>query len=684
MLPILLIVSLFFLLILVSMFNPVLSFMLNYIFAAGLALAISGFAFLIKSLAHEKSLDVLGSGMIVVSLYLTATVVALISPTLFFKTSPNLSYQLWVSCHFIEGLALFISAVSIGKKSTLRDVGWIFFPLIGILVLILVYLNLPFINLFMGGNLTTLGVIMLTCGVILLFATIFMAQLNYSQKFLWWAKTLAFAAMLILLGTAISFLFRTNSFLIAFGSLVHFSAYYLIFFSILRNIVLDPLSSIYNDITTERNQYARWDTLSQHLLTFYENISNVRCVEELECEALKPLTLSFNDDFLAFFQITSREEIRYLCAPIYEGYPLRESANLTLLEHQMRAFVSSRSTVEFTLQTFMMDFMGISYRFCICPFIAGADEEGFLIAGRKNTGEDDDLEIERRFYVKFSTMIALSLKNMRLESERIEQEKCALAESNRIAQTLQEAIMPLKHPELDDKHILIAPFLHAAPGLAKIGGDFYDAFVIGDNLVGFTIGDISGHGVDAAAYNAMIRSAIRALGLQNFDPGEVMTATNRHILSELKGSLFATAIFGTLNTTNGLVRLCVAGHPLPLLVSEEGERSYQNIQNPMLGFLENFSYESFEVPLNSNDSIVLYTDGLTEAHNTSGEQFGRERLVNILTTRRGRTPQDTAKRLFNEVEVFCGAREPKDDRAILILRWSQQPFLIDDEKGPLQ
>lgn len=673
-LPIFLTVSLFLLLIIIAIFNPAFSFILNNILAAGLALAITGYSLLVRQFSHDKSLDVLGSGMLIVALNIIALSIAIISPQLFSEASSNLTYQLWVMCQFFEGVTVFLALLYAKTTHEKTNANWIFFPVLSLVALMPLYLNIPFLNFFYSKNLTALSAVFLGCALVLLLATVLLSRFHFSQKNMWWAKTLAFAAILIVVGGVVPYLFDGGSFLNALGSLIHFSAFCLIFFAILSNTILDPLGSIYRDIATERNQYARWEALSQHLLNFNAHVSNIRTVEELQSEALKPLTLAFSDDFIALFQVTEEKDIHYLCAPLYEGFPLRANANMSHLENQMRAFVASRESLDFKLHAFLMSFLELPYRFYICPLKSGANEEGFLIVGKKHDNTQEDFELQERFYKNFSTMIALSLKNLRLENERAEQEKRALVESNRIAQTLQEAIMPLKNPRLEDAHILIAPFLHAAPGLAKIGGDFYDAFLISDHLIGFTIGDISGHGVDAAAYNAMIRSAIRALGLQKFDPSEVLTATNRHILSELKGSLFATAVFGTLDTLTGRVRLCIAGHPCPLIVSGDGQREYESIQNPMLGFLDDFIFESFEFNLLPDEAIVLYTDGLTEAQNMQGEQFGLERLVNILTTRRGRTPQDTAKRLFNEVDVFCGAIEPTDDRAILIIRWHKDPF----------
>ena len=673
-LPIYLTASLFILLIAIMLINPAFAFILNNILAAGLALAITGYSLLVRQFSHDESLDVLGSGMLVIALNIIAMTIAIISPQLFSEARSNLTYQLWVMCQFFEGLTVFLAVFYAQRTREKTNLSWILFPIFSLVSLLPLFLNIPFLNYYYSHDLSVLSTGFLICALILLLATTILSQFHFSQKNIWWAKTLSFSAILIILGGIIPSLFHGSTPLNALGSLVHFSAFYLIFFSILSNIILDPLGSIYREIATERNQYARWEALSQHLLNFYAHISNIRTVEELQSEALKPLTLAFADDFIALYKIAEEGEIRYLCAPLYEGYPLKEHANMTQLENQMRAYAESRATASFTLRSFLMNFLDLHYSFSLCPLIAGNDEEGFLLVGKKYVDEQEDVELQQRFYKNFSAIIALNLKNLRLESERAEQEKRTLVESNRIAQTLQEAIMPLKNPKLDDAHILIAPFLHAAPGLAKIGGDFYDAFLISDHLIGFTIGDISGHGVDAAAYNAMIRSAIRALGLQNYDPSEVLTATNRHILSELKGSLFATAIFGTLDTLTGSIRLCIAGHPRPLIVSKKGQREYESVQNPMLGFIDDFIYESFECNLLPNEAIVLYTDGLTEAQNPQGEQFGLERLINILTTKRGLTPHDTAKRLFNEVDVFCGAIEPTDDRAILIIRWHQEPL----------
>lgn len=676
-------VGIFLLLIFIIPLNPILSFVVNCTLSAGLAFGIAGFSLLVRALSRNKSLDMLGSGLFIVAFLIIGTVIATISPALFTQKIPTLDAQFWILSYLFEGFTLVLSLITIGRKPCVSYLNWLYFALAGAVAVLVSYTRFSLFQFAYSQHLSHLGLAILSCAIVLLFTAIILGarpKVFESHK---WAHSLSFAATIILLSAFISFPLSLNLYTQALGSFIHLIGFCVLFFSVLRYIVLDPLSSIYEDITTERNQYALWDSLANNLLDFNERIASASTLSDISREALETLRRAFGNNCIAFFSLTPDQNIRYLCPPRFgefllvelEGADgLKQQATYAPLESHMRKFAAHHIQGVFSLQAFSAEFLDKDYRFFMCPLIAG-EEEGFLVTGRPISGPVKDCELKERFYAKFASMIALAEKNLRLEAERDRQERRALVESNKIAQTLQEAIMPLKNPFIDNNSVLIAPYLHAAPGLAKIGGDFFDAFCISPDLIGFSIGDISGHGVDAAAYNAMVRSSIRALGLQNFDPADVITATNRHIISELRGSLFATAIYGVLNTDTGDATFCIAGHPDPLIIGPQKPHDFESVTNPMLGFIEDCSYTSFAVKLERKESIILYTDGLTEAHNNLGEEFGLERLVNILSTKRGKTPPETVQRLFNEVEVFCGTREPEDDRAMLVIRWD--PSLAD-------
>lgn len=668
-LPIYLTLGLLCALLFLSILQPLLTYMFTNLLAVGLAIGITSFSLLMRVLTKNNTLDIIGAGMFVVAIFITATVVAIISPSLLFDTTHNLADQLWAMTLLFESITLVLSAAN--KRTHAKfSFSWTAFPIFGLCALMLVYYDLPISYLFFKNHVTLLGASTVFAACFLFCLTIAIAQRKRAREVSWWTNAITTAAVLFLLSIASAFLFKFNIHLRAIGTIFHFGAFYVLFFSVLNNIVLDPLKSVFVDISAEKNRYARWDSLSQFLLDFNENIAFVNTISELQAQAFKTLRGSFNSDFVAFIQLTPKKEIRYMASPLFREKPILKSSDLAKGEEHLRSIIGPLDDNHFSFTIFAVDYLDEPYRFFVCPFIIGKENQGYLVTGKHTSIMQEDPDIRERFFAQFSEMIALSLKSMRLESERILREKNELAMTNRIAQTLQDAIIPLKDPDIGNSHVLLAPFLHAAPGLAKIGGDFYDAFCIHENLIGFSIGDISGHGIDAAAYNAMIRSSIRALGLQEFDPAYVMSATNHHIFSEFNGLLFATAVFGTLETDTGHVEMCIAGHPLPVIVQDGQQRIYSSVQNPMLGFIEDFAYQCFSFELAPNESIALYTDGLTEARNSDGEEFGRDRLISILVNKRGDTPQESVRALFSEVDAYCGAREPHDDRTILVVRWS--------------
>lgn len=299
--------------------------------------------------------------------------------------------------------------------------------------------------------------------------------------------------------------------------------------------------------------------------------------------------------------------------------------------------------------------------------------EGFIIVPRYGIEPLVQYDLFDQFFAKYSAAMALTLRNIRLETLWRSQELERRRQSEEVARALQDASIPLKDTDFKDLDISVARRLDPAPGITRLGGDFYDVFAINDHLIGLMIGDISGHGLSAAAYNAMIRSSMRALGLQNFGLSEVMEATNNHVISEMRGSFFVTAVYGVLDIVTGDLELCIAGHPQPLIFGKDGLRAYDAPQNPMLGFLPNYQFESYHLTLGKYEALVLYTDGLTEAHNEQGEEFGLARVIDVLTHKKGATPDETTQTLFTDITDFCGSKTPSDDRAILIIRRNRAP-----------
>ena len=240
----------------------------------------------------------------------------------------------------------------------------------------------------------------------------------------------------------------------------------------------------------------------------------------------------------------------------------------------------------------------------------------------------------------------------------------AYAIEHEIAETLQDAMV--LQPERVPGLILAHRYL-PSPGAGRIGGDFYDVFVIKDGLVGFVIGDVCGKGLKAAMTTMKARSALRAVTFDDSDPTRVLEAVNGYLRRELSLDSFVTAIFGTIRTQDGQVRLAVAGHPEPIICGRPGDEFPSEFRAPPLGVMEHLAAKTWEFNLVDGQTLVLVTDGVLEAGPVS-RQFGSERLSALLhSVKCGGTPNDTVDAILRALEDHTGSTL-NDDVAIVALQ----------------
>jgi sigma-B regulation protein RsbU (phosphoserine phosphatase) len=211
-----------------------------------------------------------------------------------------------------------------------------------------------------------------------------------------------------------------------------------------------------------------------------------------------------------------------------------------------------------------------------------------------------------------------------------------------------------------------------------LGGDMVKLFPVSDNFLGFCILDVSGHGIPASLLAISLARSLstdRTRGgiLETSDgslrnPTEILTRLNRQYQILHEGEQFVTLLYGILDMTLLKVRYVSAGHPHPLLISDGKIRTLEGPINPPIGVVRSLEYEETVVQLSSGDSLLLYTDGVTETRSPSGEMFGEERLIESLRTREGSEPDVLLKSLYGQLERFRSGREQTDDVTSLILK----------------
>ena len=261
-----------------------------------------------------------------------------------------------------------------------------------------------------------------------------------------------------------------------------------------------------------------------------------------------------------------------------------------------------------------------------------------------------------RRQVDFASSLA-SLANLALENARL------FERERGIADTLQQAL--LSEPESGEA-LESAVVYRPASDSANVGGDFYDVFVLDDGRVCFTVGDVSGKGLDAARLTSVLHDGIRAFAYEECDPAAVMSRVNNLVHRMSLVEQFATAVFGILDPATGDVEYCFAGHPHPVVVGQDGARLLEGRHSPILGGFRDVEYATNKGTIGVGEMIVLYTDGITEAR-CQHEMFGEDRLVRTLTKLRHTSVKRMPQRLLGAVLEFSGG-VLRDDTVVLCLR----------------
>ena len=202
-----------------------------------------------------------------------------------------------------------------------------------------------------------------------------------------------------------------------------------------------------------------------------------------------------------------------------------------------------------------------------------------------------------------------------------------------------------------------------------VGGDFYDFFPIDDEHFGFTIADVSGKGVPAAIFMAVSRTIIKTTGIGGAASHECMQISNEMLCSESINCMFVTVFYGICNIKTGEIDYTNAGHNAPYILHADGQvEMLKSDVNLVLGIAEGIPYKSNHMRLEPGDSLVMYTDGVTEAENGSQELYGEERLEAALKTLRDQTSQQIVDAINKGVKDFAGDAPQSDDITQLVIR----------------
>ena len=259
-----------------------------------------------------------------------------------------------------------------------------------------------------------------------------------------------------------------------------------------------------------------------------------------------------------------------------------------------------------------------------------------------------------------------SAKNI-LNLVEINNQKQRMDKELTIAQNIQMAMLPKTFPPYADRNDLnIAGIVIPAK---QVGGDLYD-FHIRDNKLIFCIGDVSGKGVPAALVMAVTCSLFRTISAHENKPERIMNMLNDTMSESNDQNMFVTLFLGILDLQTNTLEYCNAGHNSPVLRTGNHTEILPSIPNLPLGVLSGFAYTGQSINFNPDDSLFLYTDGLTEAENIDKELYGEERMMEeIKKLDNNLTADQQIRALQQSVSNFVGNAEQSDDLTMMSIRF---------------
>jgi serine phosphatase RsbU (regulator of sigma subunit)/anti-sigma regulatory factor (Ser/Thr protein kinase) len=248
--------------------------------------------------------------------------------------------------------------------------------------------------------------------------------------------------------------------------------------------------------------------------------------------------------------------------------------------------------------------------------------------------------------------------------ERLEQEL-------RVARLIQHTLLPKELPALPGWHV--AAYYQPA---RAVGGDFYDFLHLPDGRLGVVVGDVTDKGVPAALVMATTRSFLRAAALNGGSPGQVLEWVNEKLVPDIPPKMFVTCLYAILEPDSGRLVFANAGHDLPYRRGESGVEELRATGMP-LGLMPGMSYEEKEAVLTPGDSILLYSDGLVEAHNPQRDMFSFKRLAALISEHPGGAA--LIDHLLEHLAAFTGPEWEQEDDVTLVM--VQRTVLSQDGNG---
>lgn len=285
---------------------------------------------------------------------------------------------------------------------------------------------------------------------------------------------------------------------------------------------------------------------------------------------------------------------------------------------------------------------------------------GFVGLSRKSTGyrySDEDLTL----LSVLGNQLVIAMSNIWLYQESLEKKK--LEEELLRARQIQLALLPKAVPR--GKGFEFSAYIQPA---RQVGGDYYDFIKISGETLGIAIGDASGKGMPAALLVSLLQAFLRAETRNRLLPHEIICNINKLICASTSSEKFATMFYGEFSPADRSLSYCNAGHNYPVLLRKNGDVEFLEEGGLIIGAFPTAEYQKAERSFETDDLVVFYSDGLTEAFNQKEEQFGEQRLLDLLEGAHQHTAEKIKDVLVQEVNNFSRGSIFWDDFTLVVLK----------------
>jgi sigma-B regulation protein RsbU (phosphoserine phosphatase) len=301
----------------------------------------------------------------------------------------------------------------------------------------------------------------------------------------------------------------------------------------------------------------------------------------------------------------------------------------------------------------------------LCPLFYGQESLGVLAIAR-GPGSDDFAPSDFQIFKAISEQSAFALYTATIFSEAAEKKR--LDQDLQVAHEIQRILLPANAPEINGFQIsgINVP-------ARQVSGDYYDYIKVDATHCGLAIADVSGKGVPASLIMAMCRSVLRSQAAGQLSPSTVLREVNAQLFPDIKEDMFISMAYAIIEQNSGTLTLSRAGHDAPLLYTAR-DQTVSKINPPGMalgidsGGVFNRVTNDFSLTLETDDCLVLYTDGVTEALDSEGEEFGMANVIKAIQASASDGAAGIITRLTDDLRAFVGNHPQHDDITLIVIR----------------